>query len=122
MIESGWIKQAILPYVTITNIGMKIDRIKIWLEMGEKGYLLMSKVSWIGLRDIWRWWRIGIISCSTQLFGSWREIYVYYRVKNIFNVVLNSFKALADIQRQYVPRLHAHWYLKALSHFELLSL
>ena len=42
-----------------------------------------------------------------------REICVYYRVKNIFNVVFNSFKALADIQGQYVPRLHAHWYLKA---------
>ena len=42
-----------------------------------------------------------------------REICVYYRVKNIFEVVLNSFKALADIQGQYVPRLHVHWYLKA---------
>ena len=42
-----------------------------------------------------------------------REICVYYRVKNFFDVVLNSFKALDDIQGQYVPRLHAHWYLKA---------
>ena len=25
----------------------------------------------------------------------------------------NSFQALADIQGQYIPRLHAHWYLKA---------
>ena len=42
-----------------------------------------------------------------------REICVYYRVKNFFDVVLNSFKALDDIQGQYVPRLHAYWYLKA---------
>ena len=42
-----------------------------------------------------------------------REICVYYRVKNFFDVVLNSFKALTDIQGQYVPRLHAQWYLKA---------
>ena len=42
-----------------------------------------------------------------------REICVYYRVKNLFDVVLNSFKALADIQGKYVPCLHAHWYLKA---------
>ena len=42
-----------------------------------------------------------------------REICVFYRVKILFDVVLNSFKALADIQGQYVPRLHAHWYLKA---------
>ena len=42
-----------------------------------------------------------------------REICVFYRVKNFFDVVLSTFKALADIQGQYVPRLHAYWYLKA---------
>ena len=41
-----------------------------------------------------------------------REVGVFYRIQGLFNDVLNSFKALADIQGQYVPRLHAHWYLK----------
>ena len=53
--------------------------------------------------------------CIAQLNWSEaeREICVFYRVKNFFDDVLNSFKALGDIQGQYVPRLHAHWYLKA---------
>ena len=42
-----------------------------------------------------------------------REICVFYRVKNLFNEAFKSFKVLADIQGQYVPRLHAHWYIKA---------
>ena len=41
-----------------------------------------------------------------------REVGVFYHIQNLFNDVLNSFKALSDIQGQYVPRLHAHWYLK----------
>ena len=41
-----------------------------------------------------------------------REVSVFYRIQGLFNDVLNSFKTLADIQGQYVPRLHAHWYLK----------
>ena len=41
-----------------------------------------------------------------------REVGVFYRIKNHFNDVFSSFNALADLQGQYVPRLHAHWYLK----------
>ena len=41
-----------------------------------------------------------------------REVGVFYRIQGHFNDVLNSFKVLADIQGQYVPRLHAHWYMK----------
>ena len=41
-----------------------------------------------------------------------REVGVFYRIQSLFNDVLGSFKALVDIQGQYVPRLHAHWYLK----------
>ena len=40
-----------------------------------------------------------------------REVCVFYRVKNIFNDMLNSVKQLVDIQGKYVSRLHAHWYL-----------
>ena len=42
-----------------------------------------------------------------------REVCIFYRVKNFFDVVIHSFKALADIQGHYVPRLHAYLYLKA---------
>ena len=53
--------------------------------------------------------------CLAQL--NWpdaeREVCVFYRVKNLFKDVFKSFKALADIQGLFVPRLHAHWYLKA---------
>ena len=41
-----------------------------------------------------------------------REVGVFYRIQGLFNDVFSSFNALADLQGQYVPRLHAHWYLK----------
>ena len=41
-----------------------------------------------------------------------REVGVFYRIQGLFNDVFSSFNALTDIQGQYIPLLHAHWYLK----------